>query len=111
MIRCAQTVRENVVLEAKVKSKTCRLDSPESTGGGLDVPADIRQLKERMCMIHFKDGQNYLGDGKIKMEPLAEALHAINYKGWIVLETANPSKNAVADCKRNGDYIRKLMGR
>lgn len=43
------------------------------------------------------------------MAPVAEALHAIDYRGWIVLETASPSMDAVADCKRNGDYAQKLM--
>lgn len=85
-------------------------DIGNCTNAGLDVPADIRELKDRMCMIHFKDGGSYLGEGKVKMEPVAEALHAINYQGWIVLETSNPSKDAIADCKRNSDYTRKLMG-
>lgn len=96
-----------------------RIDSPavgvyydigNSTGGGYDVPAEIRELKGRMCLIHFKDGGSYLGEGKVKMEPVAESLKAIEYKGWIVLETACPSKNGPADCKRNVEFIRKLMG-
>jgi sugar phosphate isomerase/epimerase len=87
----------------------CYYDIGNSTGAGYDVPAEIRELKGRLCMIHFKDGGSYLGEGKVKMEPVAEALKAIDYKGWIVLETACP-KDAEADCKRNGDFIRKLMG-
>jgi len=86
-------------------------DIGNSTGGGYDVPAELRALKGRLCpCIHFKDGGSYLGEGRVKMEPVAEALKAIEFTGWIVLETACPSKDAVADCKRNGDYIRKLMG-
>ena len=88
----------------------CYYDIGNSTGAGYDVPAEIRELKARMCMVHFKDGGSYLGEGKVKMEPVAEALKAIDYKGWIVLETSCPSKNTQADCKRNADYIRKLMG-
>jgi len=85
-------------------------DIGNSTGGGYDVPAEIRELKSRICMFHFKDGGSYLGEGKVKMEPVGEALKAIDYKGWIVLETSCPSKDAVADCKRNADFIRKLLG-
>jgi L-ribulose-5-phosphate 3-epimerase len=88
----------------------CYYDIGNSTNNGYDVPAEIREIKGRICLVHFKDGSSYLGEGKIKMEPVAEALKAINYEGWIVLETSNPSKNAEADCKRNGDYCRKLMG-
>jgi sugar phosphate isomerase/epimerase len=85
-------------------------DIGNSTDGGYDVPAEIRELKARICMFHFKDGNNYLGEGKVKMEPIAEAIKAIDYKGWIILETACPSKDTEADCKRNTDFIRKLMG-
>ena len=83
-------------------------DIGNSTNAGFDVPADLRALKGRLCMIHFKDGPNYLGEGKVKMEPVAEALKAIDYQGWIVLETATPSNNAEADCRRNAEFIRKL---
>jgi len=34
----------------------------------------------------------------------------MGYRGWIVMETANPSKNAMADAKRNAAFIRKLFG-
>lgn len=86
-------------------------DIGNSTDAGYDVPAEIRALKGRLCpCIHFKDGGSYLGEGKVKMEPVADALKAIELMGWIVLETACPSGNREADCRRNGDYIRKLMG-
>jgi len=85
-------------------------DIGNSTGAGYDVPAEIRALKGRIAMFHFKDGGAYLGEGRVRMEPVAEAIKVIEYQGWIVLETSCPSKDAVADCKRNGDYIRKLFG-
>jgi sugar phosphate isomerase/epimerase len=85
-------------------------DIGNSTGAGYDVPVEIRALKGRIAMFHFKDGNAYLGEGRVRMEPVAEAIKAIEYLGWIVLETGNPSKDPVADCKRNGDYIRKLLG-
>jgi len=88
----------------------CYYDIGNSTYGGYDVPAELRELKGRLCMIHFKDGGHYLGEGRVKMEPVAEALQAIGYKGWIVLETACPSRKAEDDCKRNADFVRKLMG-
>lgn len=86
-------------------------DIGNCTGAGFDVPSEIRDLKGRLApMIHFKDGPNYLGEGKVKMEPIGEALKAIEYKGWIVLETSCPSKDGEADCKKNVACVRKLMG-
>ncbi len=79
------------------------------TGQGYDVPAEIRLLKDRIAMIHFKDGRNYLGEGRVAFPAIAAAMEEIAYKGWIVLETANPSRNAVADARKNAEYIRKLF--
>jgi len=111
-VECTLSAKQFLDLLDRVGSDSigAYYDTGNSTGAGLDVPGDIRALKGRLAMIHFKDGGSYLGEGKVKMEPVAEALKAIDYKGWIVLETSCPSKNTVADCKRNGDYIRKLMG-
>jgi sugar phosphate isomerase/epimerase len=109
-IECTLSARQYLELLDRVGSDAvgAYYDIGNSTGGGLDVPADIRALKGRICMFHFKDGSHYLGEGPVKIEPVIEAVHAIGYQGWVVLETACPSKNAEADCKRNADYIRKL---
>ena len=100
---CAQAlVREgvNVVITAR------GTEALEATA------AELRALRGRICMIHFKDENCYLGEsnGKVKMEPIGEAIREIGYKGWIVLETPCPSKNAEADCRRNAEYSRKLLG-
>jgi sugar phosphate isomerase/epimerase len=81
-----------------------------TTGMGYDVPAEIRFLRDRIAIFHFKDGGSYLGEGRIKFDPIAAAIKDIGYQGWIVMETSNPSRDAVADAKRNAAYIRKLFG-
>ncbi len=88
----------------------CYYDIGNSTGGGYDVPAEIRALKDRIVMFHFKDGRNYLGEGKVSLPPIAEAIKAINYKGWIVLETSCPTKNPEVDAAKNVQIIRKALG-
>jgi len=87
----------------------CYYDIGNSTGAGYDVPAEIRLLGSHLPIIHFKDGEHYLGQGGVRMEPVAEALRAIGYAGWVVLETACPSDDAVADCRRNTEFVRGLM--
>jgi sugar phosphate isomerase/epimerase len=106
------SAKQNLAILDRIASDAvgCYYDIGNSTGAGYDVPAEIRQLKGRLCMIHFKDGRHYLGEGEVKMEPVAEALQAIGYEGWIVLETSCPSKDRDADCKRNVAFVRKLMG-
>jgi L-ribulose-5-phosphate 3-epimerase len=105
------SAKQNLQILDQIGSKAvaCYYDIGNSTYRGYDAPAEIRELKGRICLIHFKDGGHYLGEGKVKMNGVAEALKAIDYQGWVVLETACPSKNREADCKRNAEYVRKLM--
>jgi sugar phosphate isomerase/epimerase len=79
-------------------------------GEGYDTLAEIRLLKDRISIFHFKNGSDYLETGKVKFAPVAEVIREIGYRGWIVLETSSPSKDRVADAKRNADYVRKLFG-
>ncbi len=106
------SARQNLEILDRIADDAVRVwyDVGNSTLKGYDVPAELRALKGRLCMIHFKDGRHYLGEGKVKMEPIAEALKAIDYQGWIVLETSCPSQDAAADCKRNATFVRKLFG-
>ncbi|MCX6876100.1 MAG: sugar phosphate isomerase/epimerase [Verrucomicrobia bacterium] len=109
-IECSLSAKQYLELLDRVGSEAVKAyyDIGNSTDAGFDVPADLRALKGRLGMIHFKDGPSYLGEGKVKMQPVAEAIQAIGYQGWIVLETANPSQHAEADCQRNAEFIRKL---
>lgn len=80
------------------------------TGQGYDTPAEIRMLKNRIAIFHFKNGPEYLETGKVKFEQPVAAIQEIGYKGWIVLETSNPSKDSAADARRNAAFVRKLFG-
>jgi sugar phosphate isomerase/epimerase len=105
------SAEQNLAILDRIQSDAVRIyyDIGNSTGNGYDVPAEIRLLGGRICQIHFKDGKHYLGQGDVKMDPVAEAINAINYKGWVVLETSIPSKDRDADFKKNADFVRKLM--
>jgi sugar phosphate isomerase/epimerase len=106
------SARQNAEILERIGSEAVRIyyDVGNLTGQGYDVPAEIRLLKDRIAIFHFKDGPNYLGEGKVKFEPIAAAVKDIGYQGWIVLETSSPSKDRVADARRNAEFIRKLFG-
>jgi L-ribulose-5-phosphate 3-epimerase len=106
------SAKQNIEILDRIGQESVAIyyDVGNSTRRGYDVPAEIRLLKERIAMFHFKDGPKYLGEGDVKFEPIAAAIKDIGYQGWIVLETSNPSKDGVADAKRNAEYIRKLFG-
>ncbi|GMU20418.1 MAG: endonuclease [Phycisphaerae bacterium] len=99
------------ILDA-VKSKWVQVyyDVYNANHEGHDYLKEIRQLgRERICEVHFKEGADYLGSGKIDWPGVAAALKEIGYRGWLVLETQSPSKDVVADTKRNLEYLRKLF--
>jgi sugar phosphate isomerase/epimerase len=95
----------------RVKSDVVKVyyDIGNSTGGGYDVPAENPGVERPHLPDPFQRRSEYLGEGKVKMEPVAEAIGAINYQGWIVLETAIPSKDRDADFIRNATFVRKLL--
>jgi len=107
------SAKENAAILDRIGSPAAQVyyDIGNSTGNGYDVPAEIRFLKDRICQFHFKDRKHgYLGQGEVRMKPVAEAIADIGYKGWIVLETKCPSKDRDADFRKNADYVRGLMG-
>ena len=53
---------------------------------GYDVPGEIRLLKGRIAQFHFKNGPQFLGQGKLQLEPILAAMKEVGYQGWIVLE-------------------------
>ncbi|MGI8989054.1 MAG: sugar phosphate isomerase/epimerase family protein [Bryobacteraceae bacterium] len=95
----------------KVASKAFKMwyDVGNSTFNGYDVPNEIRSMgRDRICMFHFKD-KGYLGEGKVNMPAVLQAIDDIGFHGYANLETTAPSGDPEADTKRNLDYLKKLM--
>jgi len=106
------SARQNAEILERIGHDSVRLyyDVGNSDSRGYDVPAEIRWLKQRIACFHFKDRDRYLGEGKLQFDQIAAAIKEIGYQGWIVMETASPSKDPTADAKRNAAYIRRLFG-
>jgi len=104
------SAKDNLAILDRIQNDAVRVyyDCGNSTFSGYNVPEEIKMLGDRICQIHFKDGGHYLGEGKVDMKAAAAAIKSINYKGWFVLETSAPSKDKVADFKRNAEYVRNL---
>lgn len=106
------SAKDNLAILDRIQSDAVKVyyDVGNSTHKGYDVPAEIRLLGGRICQFHFKDGSNYLGEGKVDMNAVAQAMRDIRYEGWVVLETSCPSTDRVADFKKNAEFSRKLLG-
>ena len=87
------SAEENISMVDKIGSPAVRVyyDIGNSAGGGYDVPKEIRMLGTKYIPIfHFKDGNALLGQGRIDMAAVGQAVREIGYDGWIVLETGEP---------------------
>ncbi|MFP4499402.1 MAG: sugar phosphate isomerase/epimerase family protein [Candidatus Hydrogenedentota bacterium] len=104
---------QNLAILERIGSDAVQVyyDVGNSTYNGYDVPAELRALDKRICQIHFKDGKHYLGQGRVDMQPVAKAMADIGYDGWVVLETACPGGDSVADFQRNAKFTRALLKR
>ena len=106
-LRAADSLR---VLD-KVKSRALKIyyDIGNATNLYGENPAEaIRAIgRARICQFHFKD-KGYLGEGAVDVRAAVEAIHAIGWRGFIVLETGAPSGGVEADLKRNLSYLRSL---
>lgn len=104
----------NLGIIEKVKSKNLQVyyDVYNAAGQGYDVIREIKLMgKANICQVHFKEGRDLLGGSrKIDWPAVAAALGEINYRGWLVLETFNPSRDVVADTRKNLQYLKKLFG-
>jgi hexulose-6-phosphate isomerase len=86
------------------------LDWGNSLSLGGDPLRDIRLLGSRIAQVHVKDpGGTLLGQGKVDMKACVEALKAVGYRGYFVLETpATDDPDAAA--RHNLRYLRDLLG-
>lgn len=103
---------QNLEILGRVGHRAVRVyyDVGNSTNRGYDCPAEIRLLKDKIVQFHFKDNPHYMGEGAVPFPAIADAIREINYRGWIVLETTSPSKDKVADARRNAAFVRTLFG-
>ncbi len=82
------------------------------TDQGYDICKEIRQLgKDRICQIHIKENGFLIGQGKVDLPPVREAIHDIGYRGWLIIEGATIRGKTLVECyQHNQKYLRSLFG-
>lgn len=103
------SAEDNVRILDKIQSAAAQVyyDVANSTFGGYDVPKEIRSLGKRICEIHFKD-RTLLGQGEVNYPGIRDAVRDIAYKGWIILEGANPLGPRISGAY-NAGFVRGLL--
>lgn len=103
------SAEDNVRILDKIQSPAARVyyDVANSTFGGYDVPKEIRMLGKRICELHFKD-RTLLGQGEVNYPGIRDAVREIRYRGWIILEGANPLGPKISGAY-NAGFVRGLL--
>jgi sugar phosphate isomerase/epimerase len=83
----------------------------DAVESGRDVPGEIRALgKDRICQVHCKEGDVWLGDGLIDFPRVKEALDAIGWGGWLVVERSRvPGKSVRENYSANARYLKSVF--
>lgn len=78
---------------------------------GYDIYQEIRQLgRQRICQFHCKENGFLLGKGPIDFQQVKEAIDAIGYRGWLVIESAIGKEMSIRDSYvHNQQYLRSIF--
>jgi sugar phosphate isomerase/epimerase len=90
-------------------------DIGNSTWFGYDPAREFDLVGESIASMHVKDsvesaGDAMLGAGEVDFEMFADALHALGYEDWLVLETVHRG-DPVGDARANLAFLREAVGR
>ena len=84
-------------------------DSGNAMSRGVDPAGELRQLGDKVGMIHAKDtDRQMLGEGRVDFDSVDAAIREIGYDGYIVLETPTGDDPGAANAQ-NLAFIRKLV--
>jgi len=88
-------------------------DIGNSTWFGHDPAREFELIGESIAMMHVKDGAGGSGDamlgaGGVDFSVFVDALAALGYEGWLVLETVHRG-DPVADAEANLGFLREAV--
>jgi len=94
-------------------------DTGNAAARKLDLPTGIRQLGlESIAQVHFKDVRIAegsppdfnvgMGEGNVDFRAVLQALKAVGYDGWIILETP-PGNDPALAARTNLEFARNLL--
>ena len=89
------------------------VDTYWSHCAGVDNYKFITENKDRICLLHVKDGLNRkplsLGDGDCDVAAVVRAAKDAGIE-WLVVENDDPVPNGLEDVKRSINYLKTLVG-
>ncbi|HBO43002.1 MAG TPA: sugar phosphate isomerase/epimerase, partial [Planctomycetaceae bacterium] len=106
------SAKDNLRIIDRVASPVLKVyyDVGNSTDKNYDIYAEIQELGKRNLIVQFhaKDGRSPLGQGRIDFKRLRRVLDAIDYRGWIVLESVHPG-GVVESYRKQAACLRSIF--
>jgi len=78
---------------------------------GYDIYQEIRTLGKQICQFHAKDYKDLYGKGSIDFPRVREAMDAIGYRGWLVMEGTKMPLGVEKSCRYDAEYLRTVFPR
>jgi inosose dehydratase len=118
---------EQIMAAADPKYVKMLLDIAHYYQGGGDPAKAVKQYKDRIHVLHLKDVQSMasdndntksykfveLGQGKVDMPGVINALNDIKYKGWGIIEldsVPDKSRTPLQSAQISKDYLQNKIG-
>ena len=85
-------------------------DVGNSTKMGYDINAEIKSLgRGAIAEFHAKDYKDVFGKGEIDYPRVRQAMDAIGYRGWFVVESVHTPLGRTKSVQRDGHYLRTVF--
>jgi L-ribulose-5-phosphate 3-epimerase len=85
-------------------------DVGNSQDAGYPILDEIRELGDRIVEVHAKDTKDLYGRGSMDFAAVRQALEAVGYKGWFVIEGTKTPLGVEESVRHDADYLRAVFG-
>lgn len=100
---------DEIIIDRLKKACYLEVDTYWSFRAGVDNGKFIRDNKDRICLIHLKDGVDgtpvAIGEGQNDIAAVMSAADDIGME-WIIVENDNPVPNGIDDIARSINYLK-----
>lgn len=107
---CEDSVTDEWIIDRLKKACYLEIDTYWSFYAGIDNGKFLRENKDRICLIHLKDGIDgtpcAIGEGQNDIKAVMDAASDIGVE-WIIVENDNPVPNGIDDITRSINYLKK----
>ena len=104
---------DKTILDRLGERMWLEIDTYWSFRAGVDNKTFLREKKDRICLIHLKDGVDgtpcALGEGENDIAAILDAAEAIGME-WVIVENDDPVPDGISDVTRSIAYLKKNFG-